>query len=630
MLKRTIKPILTLIILFFIFYFLTVMLVSSAPEAAPHFGVLDLTDADIKSRAVSIPASGWEYISESVLEPVDSLIYKLTVTAPREETYGFIIPNESAAPVFYINGSYQDIPGKNTLPGSVNTYYFTPRTNKMELLLQYLPADLASLSKNIQPADLIPKVVFGGERIIGSYTAKAFIFTALCAGFCLFCAFIGVSRYFMIYKKNIYIYYSLAALSTFFLFLFASQDFVASIIPVIDAGVIQKLYIVAMIVSAGLYIQFSSKLFNDLFNNWIVLGFSLYCSVCAVVVAFAPYSALNSIIFIFKIITAAIIIYIFIMLLMTQMASGSSVLLLWLTSNALIIAFLLGNVTNQIDDNNLIKCALITALGAGALCVSLTSPAINKRNSSPPEPASAFSEAMQIVNRLNYIKTQLLSNAGSNPAATGFNEISANPNMTRRPVGITEEEELRRDLKNISSEANRLSLLAQRMLNATYTDHKQLLGKVQLSKCAEKAYDLCSPMFEDKNNSFTLETEPWLPYVFGEEDMVMQVILHLLTNANDRTKNGTVTVHVSRGKNRKSVGFGIHDTGDIIEHEALAQLYSNENIPPQDAEIFGLYVARTILESMNGRLLIKSDIQTGTYLTFELPDWHEEEELNDK
>lgn len=612
--------------LFLSFYTISFLLSTNPPIASPHFGVLDLADSDISSTALTVPSSGWEYMTDNKFEPEDSILYRLSVMTERDNTYGFIVPNTKASPHFYINGSLQNLPNKNTLPESGNTYYFTPRANKTELIIQYLKEDLASLKSDADISELIPEIIIGGENIIGTYTAKSFINSSLFAGFCLFCVFIGLAGYFMIYKNSLYLYSAFGSLCAFFMLLLSTNNLLPSLFIVADEIITYKLSIVAFIAFSGLFAQFSIKLFSSILNYWVVTGYKIYCIICAIVIIFAPFSALNSIIMIFCIVTATIAAYIFIMLLSSRRNLSMTVSILWMTSTALFIAFLLGNLTGQIEDVRLLQCAIITSLGSEVLCVKLSSPYADRISARGSVPSSAFSEAMQIVNRLNYIKSQLIANTSANPTLSGFNEVSANPNMNRRAVGVSAEEELRRDLKNISAEANRLSLLAQRMLNATYSKQIQSFDKVQLSKCAEKAYDLCAPMFEDKNNSFTLETEPWLPFVFGETDMVMQVILHLLTNVNDRTKNGTVMVHVTRGQNRKSVQFDIHDTGDIIEPDELSQIYSSENVPPQNAEIFGLYVAKTILESMNGTLVIKSDIKTGTYLMFELPDYHEKDE----
>ena len=128
---------------------------------------------------------------------------------------------------------------------------------------------------------------------------------------------------------------------------------------------------------------------------------------------------------------------------------------------------------------------------------------------------------------------------------------------------------------------------------------------------------------------FVLDVDKSLKeYLHGDVLRLKQVLMNLLNNAANYTKNGSVTLSVSGEKKTSSeiiMKFVISDTGIGMRQEDLEKIYE----PFERANIvetrhipgagLGLTLVKNILDIMNGKIKVESTYGEGTKFIVELP-----------
>lgn len=116
--------------------------------------------------------------------------------------------------------------------------------------------------------------------------------------------------------------------------------------------------------------------------------------------------------------------------------------------------------------------------------------------------------------------------------------------------------------------------------------------------------------------------------VRGDPIRLRQVLTNLVSNAIKFTSKGGVMVEVAcRGRSRKSVEvvFAVKDTGDGISEETQARLFRPFN--QADASTtrkhggtgLGLVISRRLVELMDGKIGVRSELGTGSVFWFLVP-----------
>lgn len=116
-------------------------------------------------------------------------------------------------------------------------------------------------------------------------------------------------------------------------------------------------------------------------------------------------------------------------------------------------------------------------------------------------------------------------------------------------------------------------------------------------------------------------------YLIGDREKINRVILQLIGNAYQFTKDGYVSISI--GGRKESYGYNlvitIRDTGIGMNEEEMEQLLSNKkNIlapktHPNQGIGIGLYVAKMLIEKMGGTLMVQAKKNKGTQLQVVLP-----------
>jgi two-component system, NtrC family, sensor kinase len=104
---------------------------------------------------------------------------------------------------------------------------------------------------------------------------------------------------------------------------------------------------------------------------------------------------------------------------------------------------------------------------------------------------------------------------------------------------------------------------------------------------------------------------------------IEQILVNLIVNAVDAIGEspGTITIDVHPNTDRTRVICEVHDTGPGIAPENLERIFEPfyTTKPDDKGTGLGLPVARAIVNSYGGSLLVRSELGAGTTFTFSLP-----------
>jgi len=146
---------------------------------------------------------------------------------------------------------------------------------------------------------------------------------------------------------------------------------------------------------------------------------------------------------------------------------------------------------------------------------------------------------------------------------------------------------------------------------------------VNLHQVVASALQEVKEMSSGKQQVVLTELPPVLPLALGNEVMLRQVLVNLLTNAIKYTSpQGKITVQA--GRQADDLQVTVTDTGRGIPPETIPHLFDRfYRVPGSEVDSegtgLGLSIVKTIVEKHHGRIQVESEIGTGTTFTITLP-----------
>ncbi len=113
-------------------------------------------------------------------------------------------------------------------------------------------------------------------------------------------------------------------------------------------------------------------------------------------------------------------------------------------------------------------------------------------------------------------------------------------------------------------------------------------------------------------------------FVFGNESEWQQVVLNIVTNALDAShEGGTLDVKAWRDNNKGEIHFAVQDYGQGIPEKYLKKLFVPffTTKPVGQGTGLGLFISYSIVQKMQGKLLIHSTEGKGTMVEITLPSY---------
>ncbi|MGJ3242852.1 MAG: histidine kinase N-terminal 7TM domain-containing protein [Opitutales bacterium] len=179
------------------------------------------------------------------------------------------------------------------------------------------------------------------------------------------------------------------------------------------------------------------------------------------------------------------------------------------------------------------------------------------------------------------------------------------------------------------------SLILQRLTNDLLDLSRLESGPLDLHREPFQWEQVIAPLrkilalsIREKGLSFKLETVPDpLPDLFGDAQMVRQILFNLVGNAIKFTDHGKVSL-TARIMDESYLRIQVSDTGHGIPAERLSGIFEPFNRGDRDLSHtregtgLGLAITRRLVDAMHGRIRVHSVPDRGTVFSLELPLVH--------
>ncbi len=233
------------------------------------------------------------------------------------------------------------------------------------------------------------------------------------------------------------------------------------------------------------------------------------------------------------------------------------------------------------------------------------------------EQQKRLDEQNAILTQINHMKTEFLANA-SHEMRTPLTVASVNIQTVMEILEDMGERlsdpEAQQLLGNAQSEIMRLSRMVGSMLALASMTESTDRQKQNLTTLLDNGVEMLRLNLEKRGNALETDFEDSL-YIFGNADLLSQVLANLLQNAGACTENGRITVRAKKQDNEILVQ--VQDTGIGIATDFLPHVF--ERGASTSGTGFGLYLCKTVVESHGGRIWVESKEGIGTMVSYTLP-----------
>jgi signal transduction histidine kinase len=145
--------------------------------------------------------------------------------------------------------------------------------------------------------------------------------------------------------------------------------------------------------------------------------------------------------------------------------------------------------------------------------------------------------------------------------------------------------------------------------------------EVNLNELLDNIVSLLEPTVNDKGNIITKEVEPGLT-VHGDKYRIKEALLNIVTNANEATDKGRITVRAFR-TDPAEVGYSttieIEDTGCGVKEEDMERIFDPFFTTRPAGTGLGLSITKRIIEEHEGKIELESVRGKGAIFRILLP-----------
>ena len=151
------------------------------------------------------------------------------------------------------------------------------------------------------------------------------------------------------------------------------------------------------------------------------------------------------------------------------------------------------------------------------------------------------------------------------------------------------------------------------------------LAEIKLNELMDEAVDLIKKEAKNKDIEITKDIDPSAATIWSDPYKLRQVLINLITNAIHATGAGG-KISIIFENTVDDVGLTVHDTGEGIPKENLEKIFEPffSTKPPGEGTGLGLFVCRSIIEKLGGKIEVESKLGHGTSFRLRLPRYHEE------
>lgn len=203
-------------------------------------------------------------------------------------------------------------------------------------------------------------------------------------------------------------------------------------------------------------------------------------------------------------------------------------------------------------------------------------------------------------------------------------------------------QEKREFLEIINDESDRLIRLINNLLSLSRIEKDSISGKAELemkfisiNKIINVSLAIMKQLIEKKRIKLDVEMSKSLPYIYGNYDRLVEVLINLLDNAIKFTnQGGKIKVSavqkkiedIPSGNDKFEILVSVNNTGIGISKEKQKEIFEKfyqvkSNILREKLEGIGLglSICKEIIKYHNGTIWVQSTPEAGTTFSFSLP-----------
>ncbi len=194
-------------------------------------------------------------------------------------------------------------------------------------------------------------------------------------------------------------------------------------------------------------------------------------------------------------------------------------------------------------------------------------------------------------------------------------------------------EEQREYVRRIDRRARTMLAMINELMTLAKSRSEQLRpaqGPVNLSAVAGRIQRTFKDEAAQKGLTFEIAVPDSLPEIWGNQEMIEQLLENLVSNAIKYTPaGGRVALAASRGTNG-TVRIEVSDNGIGIPKAALPNLFTeffradNARAVEEIGTGLGLAIVKGIVDQHGGRIIVESEEGLGTIFVVHLPSYHKE------
>ena len=189
--------------------------------------------------------------------------------------------------------------------------------------------------------------------------------------------------------------------------------------------------------------------------------------------------------------------------------------------------------------------------------------------------------------------------------------------------------------KNLIPDLNRIENAGHHLL--TLINSLLDISKVEDGKLEMHAVDFdvevliaeieasAKPLALENNNVFKVKCMHGLGMMYSDNFRIRQILLNLISNAAKFTKEGTITLGVSKDIKSEEIKFEVKDTGIGISEKYIDNIFSK--FTQQDSSTtrkyggsgLGLSISKIFSKKLNGDIVVSSEEGKGSVFTLKLP-----------